>query len=714
MYSDKITERRISEFERVTGKRLRAVDVPRVRSIVHYLEGKRNQKGDVIRPVVTPELNAFIENERAMCKASFRYWAERYAFIEYRVGSGGIDLFRPLESQLVLLEKLALAEEEMWKRKDLGDTKFLGLCFMIHKARQLGFTTLCQLLILHLNLFYGEYKSLSASVDDQKTQDMHAKWNLAYERLPYWQQVALVAKEKDRGKWLSNGSYCALQDFSQKGGLGQGMTWSGLHLTELAAVADEYCREQVQNHLLPAHADTIRALGFMESTAQGSGNWWHQMWQQVEAGRGGRWRPAFVPAYAEPGRWSRPFVPEGWEPKEDTKKYEELIVRTSPKYMNGRTVHPTREHLVWWEEERQIAIDTGVLNLFYANYCVTPEESFQYSQGGAFAPLIITSLNSRVDKPAMAYELVSTPAQREAVRGRMMNGPGAPRVLSAGTTDLVPVHTTERDEKDPRGLILLFELPRIDVLYSVGVDPAVGIVGWNRQFRADTMEELNRDNACISGWYRDPKTGLQTQAYEFAGPVSARDLAKYLFALGKTYSGANGPERGAQMIIELNNGGVEVQNVLINDYRYYSLWQRTAFNGVEQKQMEQWGWVSNQASVQNLWIYGKDMIEQPTFPIRPRSAFLLKEMGLARWDPLRRRGEVPAGNGQHDDRISAMLFALWQLRSFMPSGAYGEYAQAVAASQKRTGIPFQEMDVASLDDYNNAVDAWYTRVLYGQ
>lgn len=714
MYSEKITARRVASYEASTGKRLRDIPIPRVREIVTYLEGRPDGRGSRIRPALTPEFNAFIANERAMCKASFRYWAERYAFIEFRVGRGGIDLFTPLESQLVLLEKLALAEEENWERMDAGDTKFLGMCFMIHKARQLGFTTLCQLLLLHLVIFWSNKLTLSASTDDQKTQDMHAKWILAYDNLPYWMQVSISQREKDRGEKLSNGSYAALQDFSQKAGLGQGMTWGGLHITEVAKVPDEYCKDQIQNHLLPSIAETLSAIAFMESTAQGAGNWWHQFWLQVSSGRGNRWRDAFIPSYAEPSRWSSPYVPDHWQPKEDTLAYEQSIIRTSHKYMNGRTVHPTRNHLHWWEKERDLAIDTGTLNLFLANYCATAEESFQYAQGGAFNPQIITTLDKRIDKSPVAYELVCTPSQKAAVRERMNTNRDAPKIFSAGPIDLVPIHTTERDEKDPRGIVLLFEPPRLDVNYSLGADPAVGLVGWNRRFRSDDNEEISRDNACLSGWYADPKTGLTVQAFEFAAPVSPREFALYCVALGRVYAGTYGPERGSQILIEINNGGIEVQNVLVNDHKYYSLWRRTKTNGVREKQMDQWGWTSNQSTVQELWIYGKDIIEQPALPIRPRSPYLIKEMGLARWDPLRRRGEVPEGNGQHDDRLSAMLFALWQIRGHIPIGGYGEAAKNIAAAQKRTKIDFQQLDLAGRDEYNNVTDAWYDRVLYGE
>lgn len=711
MYAESIIARRVANYEQATKTKLREVPLSRVVEIKAYLEGHINAKGEPVRPTITPELRSFISNELAMCKSSFIYWARRYATIEFRVGHGGIGLFTPLESQMVLLEKMAMDEVDMWYRKDQGDTHFAGLCYIIHKARQLGFTTLCQLLLLHLNIFYSNYKSLSASTDDQKTQDMHGKWVLAYNALPYWMKTPIEGRSKDRGKWLVNGSYCALQDFAQEGGLGQGMTWSGLHMTELAKVDDAYCTDQIQNHLLPSLADTIRVVAFMESTAQGADNWWHKIWKQVDAGNFGRWHKCFVPAYAEPNRWSRGHVPLGWEPSEETRKYGEEIERTSHKYMNGQTITPTRNHLLWYEEERQIAIDTGTYNLFLANYCVTPEESFQHSEGGAFNSLVVSSLKNRCDKPAVAYELVTTAAQRQAVRERREE---SGRTIAGGLGDLVPVRTTPRDVSDPRGLIMLFEPPRIDVVYSIGIDPAGGIVGWDRRFRSDRPEELRRDNAVISGWYRDPATGLLVQAFEFAGPIAPREFAVYAAVLGRVYSGANGPEMGATLIVEANagGGGMEVQNVLVNDLKYYNLWQRTKFNGAGFKQIDQWGWQSTMQSKQQLWVVGKDLIEQPGYPVRPRSQYLIEEMIAARWDVLKLTGS--AASDGHDDRISAMLFALWQLRGFLPIGGYGEAAKRIVDQQKRTHVEFQNMDIASAEEYAALEDAWYDRVLYGK
>lgn len=717
MYGQKVISRRISAYESATGIILREVPIQRVRDLVTYIEGRHDAKGKPIRPVVTPEIRRFIDNELAMCKANFRYWVERYVFIQYRTGMGGVDLFAPLESQLILLDRMAKDEEHMWERKDAGDRSFDGLLYFIHKARQLGFTTLCQLLLLHRTLFYADYKTLTASADDQKTQDTHAKWDMAYTRLPYWMRTPFVYKEKDRGKWLANGSYASLQDFAQEAGLGQGNTWDGFHLTEVASVPDPVCNIALENHFFNAVPRSLRATGFLESTAQGYGNWWHRATEQARRHEYGRWGYVFIPWYAEKDTYSRPDVPVGWSPDQETLNHAKKIEVTSPEFMSGRSVTPTREQLYWYETERESKRKSGAIAEFLTNFPADPEESFQYIEHGAFDSEKIYLLSNRIDVAPVAYELVRNKHEMDSLRlsGRILTGSDAPKVYSVGSMDLVPVATTDRDSADPRGLLLMYERPRLDVVYSIGVDTAGGIVGWLRSMRKSTNDELRVDNSCATVWYREPKTGLVRQAAEIAGPIAPREFAPWVLALGRLFHGANPQELGAPLIIEIQPAasGAQVQQILQYEYGYYNFYRWKTFNGMEVKETNSWGWVSNQSSVRLLWRKGKDYIENPQLPVRPRSRNLLQEMSACRWDPLRLRGAAPEGGGIHDDRVSAMLFALWQLFDWsLHSFATPQKVSSHSPEEERLQrVDFQQRDLASYDDYDTAVGEWYDRML---
>lgn len=717
MYSETVTARRRHAYELShPGLRLRSVPVDRAREITLYLEGKPNVRGETVRPPLTAELAAFIENERAMCKASFLYFAERYCFIDYRTGAGVVDLFRAFESQLLLIRRLGRDEEHMWERRDLGDRSFDGLLYLIHKSRQLGFTTLCQLLLLHRSLFYADFKTLTASLNDQKTQDAHAIWNLAYSRLPWWLQTRIEARGKERGKWLANGSYVALQDFSQASGLGQGGTWSGFHLTEVASVPDDYLIQQLENHFFNAVPMSFRAMGFLESTAQGRDNWWHKKFLRAWSHTFDRWGGIFIPWYAEPSTYSSPDIPLDWQPADDTVAHAEKVARTSPEYMEGRTIHLSRAQLYWWERKRDSAKADGALAVFYSNFCATIDESFQFVAHSAFNSERIILLQDRVNTTPIAYELLLDPSDRKRLTeaGKINTAPDAPLSYSVGAYDLVPIVTTERDENDPRGIVMLFERPRRDVVYSIGVDTANGIVGWRRDWRTDDDAETRLDNSVASVWYHDKKTGQARQAAEIAGPIAPREFAPYVYALGKLFTGLNAPSEGAPLIIEVYPAasGAQVQQQLQYEMGYYNFFQWAVFNGMEVKETNSWGWVSSARSVPQLWSKAKDMIEALTMPVRPQSRLLFSEMSACRWDNQRQRGMALNG---HDDRVSAMLMALWQLYNWANPHAIAAPAPVKVLKPGEidpSKIDYQQRDITSAQ-YSDAIDEMWERMSVG-
>ncbi len=727
MFAPAVIERRIASYERSHPRvRLRPVPVDRAREITQYLEGHPDAKGIPQRPKLTAELRNFIDNERAMSKASFAYFASAYCHIQVRTGMGGVDLFRPFESQSILLDRLARDEAHMWERYDAGDVSFDGLLYFIHKSRQLGFTTLCQLLLLHRTLFYADYKTLTASLDDQKTQDTHAKWWLAYSRLPWWMQTGIESREKERGKWLANGSYCALQDFAQESGLGQGNTWDGFHLTEVAAVDDAYCEQHLENHLWGAIPMSMRSLGFLESTAQGRDNWWHRKFMRAWEHAYDRWRAVFIPWYAESTTYTRPDIPPGWQPHPDTLAHADKVRRTSPEYV-GRVVELSVGQMYWWETKRASYKQDGALAYFLTNFCSSIEESFQYTDQGAFNSERIIALEDRIDRQPVAYELMRDDLSRSLIRPRIISAaseaalghPTAslPRAydLGSGWAQLVPVYTTERDTYDPRGLVMMFEPPRNDVVYSIGVDTAGGIVGWTRDFRRTDDDEMRRDNSVASVWYHDRATNSARQAAEVAGPIAPVAFAPLVLSLARLYRGLNTEEMGAPLIIEVSpsESGARVQQILISEYGYYNFFQWVVFNGIELVERNTWGWIASVSSKPLLWSRGKEFVESPSVLMRPQSQFLLRELSGCRWDVARRWGYAPAGTA-HDDRVTAALLALWQLYNWANpvSTIRPQSVRTYGTNEENPQrVDFQRRDLASADAYSEAVDEWMDRIL---
>lgn len=740
MYAESIVARRISSYERSTGTALCYSDIGKARELVDYLEGRpdpSDRKGRRrLRPRITPELRRFTDNELAMSKASFLYWARRYAFIQQSTGGGGFGLFVPWESQWILLQKIASAEEYMYLRRAAGDPSYDGICYFIHKARQLGFTVLCQLLLLHRAVFYADTRTFTVSLDQIKTGDVHKRWSDTYEKLPWWMQTPVERSDVELGKWLRNGSKVSLQHFSQESGLGQGEQWDAGHLTEVASVPDNYCRVALANHFLPTITNSLRAMAFMESTAQGYGNWWHRSTELARRGGFNRWRYCFVPWYAEKTKNARYDIPVGWSPSTSTLNHAAKIERTSWEWLgNGDRNYvytPTRPQLYFYETARKTAEEQGELAEFLTNFCADPEESFQLSSAGAFNPEIIQLLDDAINTKPSAYILTGPGIPGGNLRNYSKRDPSrsSPTV---GAYTLVPVVMDEADRADPRGLWLEYERPDLRLWYSTGADSADGIAGWHPTTRTQLRSELDKDNACVTSWYRDPN-GRSRQAFEYAGPVTPSVFAAHCFVACHRYSGAYN-DIGSPLILEVYPavGGASTQKILQYQFAFSHFYRWVIFDGQIAKPTNHWGWYSSTKSVRDLWVQIKELVEnKETTPVRPQSRYLTSEMRGCVWDPVRARGH--AMDGLHDDRVSGSMFALWQLNDLAspipkqrPDTTKADRPQfpCIAACAYTTDVSghdywcknfpidrvdFSERDITTFEQLSQLEEEWIARV----
>src|SRR5438067_11441753 len=92
---------------------------------------------------------------------------------------------------------------------------------------------------------------------------------------------------------------------------------------------------------------------------------------------------------------------------------------------------------------------------------------------------------------------------------------------------LTPVDFQEfgrRDiEMDPRGIVWMFEPPLRGAAYCMGIDPTMGITGWDRRLRGENDNKV--DNGCIQIIRVGTETDPDVQACEFAAPIDSEDLA---------------------------------------------------------------------------------------------------------------------------------------------------------------------------------------------
>ena len=208
-------------------------------------------------------------------------------------------------------------------------------------------------------------------------------------------------------------------------------------------------------------------------------------------------------------------------------------------------------------------------------------------------------------------------------------------------------------DKDPRGLVLMFEEPSSKETYVCGVDPTVGIVGWNRQLR--TRDDLRTDNGAIEIIRLGRNGKPDVQVCEYAAPIDPEDLADVADSLGRLYAG-NDENGQCLMCIEVYPGpGLMTQRKMLSGLGYYNMFVWKYLDSMSVKLTTSLGWQSSPKSVRDLWIRGTRHISLDK--VKVLSPYLAEELAHCEADELKMTAK--ASSGKHDDRVRAFLMAIW-------------------------------------------------------
>lgn len=208
-------------------------------------------------------------------------------------------------------------------------------------------------------------------------------------------------------------------------------------------------------------------------------------------------------------------------------------------------------------------------------------------------------------------------------------------------------------DKDPRGMVCMFEAPRPNEAYVMGIDPTVGIVGWNRNLR--TQDDVRTDNGAIEIIRVGRRGRPDVQVCEYAAPIDPEELADVANVLGRFYGG-NDENGQALCIIEIYPGpGLMTQRKMINSlgYHHHFIWKY--LDSMIPKATASLGWQSSPKSVRDLWIRGTRHISLDKIKIL--SPYLSEELAWCEPDELKMTAR--AASGKHDDRARAILMAIW-------------------------------------------------------
>ena len=413
MYSPEIIDRRLSRAKRegLLFKRL-----PREESIGRSAElellrfderGVKLESGKLARGLTASE-QQFIESEQLICKVDFKYWFERYCSVELDPGvtadgKGGIAAPILAESQLHYVKLLGKKEVEVHEEfKKYGLT--LGIHAYFHKTRQVMATATARAASWHRLLFWNGTRAFCATLDDPRIGELFKRDHIILDNLPWWQMPEVYPDVKDSEIGLAPpiSSRISYQAENQVTGIGTGSQNDVSHLTEVALWKYP---GKIRFSFVPSIPKSVTTLHIQESTADGKGNYWHEVTEAARHKKRGfeHWVYAFIPWWFNRKKY-RAVPTSGWQPSDHTLAHVELIERTSPEFNEGVVYHPTPEQLYWWETTRAEHVRTGELASFLTNYPATPEQSFQNPSQGALPAELIEQMETEVVNP-VPYEV---------------------------------------------------------------------------------------------------------------------------------------------------------------------------------------------------------------------------------------------------------------------------------------------------------------------
>ncbi|NCC88485.1 MAG: hypothetical protein EOM05_11600, partial [Clostridia bacterium] len=341
--------------------------------------------------------------------------------------------------------------------------------YIVLKARQMGLSTLFEGLIFQDTANNENKNALIIAHEEAASQNLFGMSKLFYERLP---EPIRPMKKYSNGKVLSfenpeNDDNVKLENPGLKskisiatagtGEVGRSATIHSLHVSELAFFPDA---KTTMLGLLQSVPDVPNTMVVLESTANGVGDYFHEIWQKAVKGEN-EFTPIFLPWFTDPG-YTRNF-------KSDVEKQVFVESIDTPyvdvegkehrtyEYQLKEKYNLTYEQLNW----RKYAIENkcqGDADLFMQEYPSTPEEAF------------IATGRPRFDRKALSsYQTVTKPP---IMRGYLMEKDGVVKF-----------------NEDAKGYISIWKKPDPSCTYCIGADVAEGLI--NGDYSCGIVSESN-------------------------------------------------------------------------------------------------------------------------------------------------------------------------------------------------------------------------------
>ncbi len=410
------------------------------------------------------------------------------------------------------------------------------------KARQHGISTYCEAKIFKKTATNPFRNAMIIAHEDKATQNLFAMSKLYYEELPpmlrpmkkYSNESALVFENPtndENVKYENPGLRSKITIATAKNvDTGRSSTTHSLHASEVAFWDNA---TTLMTGLLQCVPDTPNTEVYIESTANGVGDWFYDFWQKAVKGEND-YLPIFL-AWFENPEYSKPF---------NSKKEKEAFIESVnfvSKDANGNEVRTEEYHLkeahnLTYEQLnwRKWCINNklnGDVELFHQEYPSTAEEAFIVSGRPVFNTNSLNKYRSAVKPPVATGYIID---------GKFV--------------------------EDKNGYISIWKYPEKDAFYVMGGDVAEGLISGDYSCLAILDEKLD---LCAS-WY---------------GHIAPDLLGDEAVKLAKMYN-------DAYIGIESNNHGLTTLKAIVNK-EYWNVYYQKNYDKIADVITKKLGWNTN-------------------------------------------------------------------------------------------------------------------------
>lgn len=539
MYAESIVAERLQIAKEEFGFRPEYKSVEEVDAFDKHLRAAgKYEYNDTGKPVKTQNLSPadaqWILNEQLLCQCDAVYWLTRYSYI--KTEENIIRRFKFRIPQRLLFDIIADLEEMR-----------VAIELLILKARQLGLSTLVELLIAHRIIFSYGINAVIGSADQTKTGLMANMLFLAYDMCPVWLVPMHTRRvESDRGMLVfgSMASGVSFQHGAQTSGIARGTTPTLYHLSECASFSDPV--NQIESSLFKAVHASPSVFGVLEGTGEGDKGWWPDTYRHAKINwplKRSRLCSRFLPWFCGTDIYPTPTwikmrpVPIDWIPTRDTRNHvarAELYVRSDKllsKHLGANYSMPLNQQW-FWEVEHEQAKAKNIESVFLQEMAGDDEEALQRSSESVFGHATIEEIDLRRKRTYECYTISGqsieaahevAPEYFDRARDRIPVRFASPR-NETYRWEFIPLRTEalrENDPEDAEDVLFIFHHPQPGVSYSIGVD---------------TSEGKGQDSTVISVWTFGRKGDPDIQVAEFSSShVNHVEAFAFVLAIASYY-----------------------------------------------------------------------------------------------------------------------------------------------------------------------------------